>query len=86
MSMDESAWEAVSRGAAVRRAGRAGFLRNVGVALGNWGSSAATPVLASALSDPDPLVRGHSAWVDWSWLDALHGTGPLDEDAATAPR
>jgi antitoxin VapB len=22
--------------------------------------------------------------VDWSWLDALHGTGPLDEDAATA--
>jgi antitoxin VapB len=24
--------------------------------------------------------------VDWSWLDALLGTGPLDEDAATAAR
>jgi epoxyqueuosine reductase len=34
----------------------------VAVAIGNWGSPAAVPVLSSALSDPDPLVRGHSAW------------------------
>jgi epoxyqueuosine reductase len=62
MSMDEAGWEAFSRGSALRRAGRAGFLRNVAVALGNWGSSEAAPVLAAALSDPDPLVRGHAAW------------------------
>ena len=36
--------------------------RNVLVALGNWGSSDAVPVLSQALSDPEPLVRGHAAW------------------------
>jgi epoxyqueuosine reductase len=62
MSMDEAGWEAFSRGSAMRRAGRAGFLRNVAVALGNWRSPAAVPVLTAALSDPDPLVRGHAVW------------------------
>jgi epoxyqueuosine reductase len=32
------------------------------VALGNWGSPEAVPALASALSDPEPLVRSHGAW------------------------
>jgi epoxyqueuosine reductase len=62
MSLDEAGWEAFSRGSALRRAGRPAFLRNVAVALGNWGSPEAVPVLSSALSDPDPLVRGHSVW------------------------
>jgi epoxyqueuosine reductase len=30
--------------------------------VGNWGSSEAVPVLSAALSDPEPLVRGHAAW------------------------
>jgi epoxyqueuosine reductase len=46
----------------VKRAKRRGLLRNVAVALGNWGSPEAVPVLAAALSDPEPLVRAHSAW------------------------
>ncbi len=62
MGMDDESWEAFSRGSAIRRAGRAGFLRNVAVALGNWGSGAAVPALSSALRDPEPLVRGHAAW------------------------
>jgi epoxyqueuosine reductase len=62
MRMDEAAWESFSRGSAIRRAGRAGFLRNVAVALGNWGSAEAVPALVAALSDPEPLVRGHAAW------------------------
>ncbi|MBR9990600.1 MAG: tRNA epoxyqueuosine(34) reductase QueG [Gemmatimonadetes bacterium] len=62
MSMDAAGWEAFSRGSPLRRAGRAGFLRNVAVALGNWGSSGAVPVLAAALADPEPMVRGHAAW------------------------
>lgn len=62
MSMDESGWEAFSRGSALRRAGRAGFRRNVAVALGNWGDEAAVPSLKSGLSDSDSLVRSHSAW------------------------
>jgi HEAT repeat protein len=40
---------------------RAGFARNVCVALGNWGSPDAVPVLVRALSDAEPLVRGHAA-------------------------
>jgi epoxyqueuosine reductase len=60
--MDEAAWDEFSRGSAIRRARRAGFLRNVAVALGNWGSPEAVPALVRALSDPEPLVRGHVAW------------------------
>ncbi len=44
------------------RAKRRGLLRNVAVALGNWGDPAAVPALARALQDPEPLVRGHAAW------------------------
>jgi epoxyqueuosine reductase len=61
-ALDEAAWDAFSCGSAIRRAGRAGFARNVCVALGNWGSPEAAAVLSRALSDPEPLVRAHSAW------------------------
>jgi epoxyqueuosine reductase len=68
MSMDAASWESFSRGSPIRRAGRAGFLRNVAVAIGNWldGSQSPEPravtALAAALSDPEALVRGHAAW------------------------
>jgi epoxyqueuosine reductase len=62
IAMDEEAWDRFSRGSAVRRAGRAGFLRNVAVALGNWRSEEAVPPLVRALGDAEPLVRGHAAW------------------------
>ena len=62
MAMDEAAWDDFSRGSALRRAKRAGFLRNVAVALGNWGSPDAVPALGKALADAEPLVRGHAAW------------------------
>lgn len=62
MTMSEAEWDAYSRGSAMRRARRAGFLRNVAVALGNWGSEEAVPALVRALEDPEPLVRGHAAW------------------------
>ena len=62
MAPDPEAWEAFSRGSAIRRAGRVGFARNVCVALGNWGSAEAVPVLTRALGDSEPLVRGQAAW------------------------
>jgi epoxyqueuosine reductase len=85
MTLDEAGWEAFSRGSALRRAGRAGFLRNVAVALGNWGSDQAVPVLASALSDSDPLVRGHAAWAlgevaSPEAFDALESCGSSEDD------
>jgi len=47
----------------IRRAGRAGFVRNVCVAMGNRGDTAfADPLMRALRSDPDALVRGHAAW------------------------
>jgi epoxyqueuosine reductase len=50
------------KGSAIKRAKRRGLLRNVAVALGNAGDRSAVPALATALQDPEPLVRGHAAW------------------------
>jgi epoxyqueuosine reductase len=47
---------------ALTRTGRRGLLRNVCVALGNSHDPAAVAPLARALSDAEPLVRGHAAW------------------------
>lgn len=46
----------------IKRTKRRGLLRNVAVALGNWGSPDAVPALAAALNDEEALVRGHAAW------------------------
>jgi epoxyqueuosine reductase len=62
LALDREAWEAFSRGSAIRRAGRAGFARTLCVALGIWGSPEAVPVLTRALGDPESIVRGHAAW------------------------
>jgi epoxyqueuosine reductase len=62
MRMTYEEWDEWTRGSAMRRSGYAGLKRNVAVALGNWGSEEAVPVLVEALSDAEPLVRGHAAW------------------------
>lgn len=41
---------------------RSRFLRNVAVAIGNWSSPEAIPLLVEALTEPTPLIRGHVAW------------------------
>ena len=46
----------------VSRARRNGLLRNVCVALGNWGSPDAAPVLKRAAADRSELVREHAEW------------------------
>jgi epoxyqueuosine reductase len=62
MRLSPEAWDEFTRGSPVRRARREGLLRNVAVALGNWGSDEALPPLVEALSDSESLVRGHAAW------------------------
>jgi epoxyqueuosine reductase len=62
MGMDQEEFSRRFRKSPVKRAKRRGLLRNVAVALGNWGSPEAVPVLAKALWDAEPLIRGHSAW------------------------
>ena len=46
----------------LKRAKRAGMLRNVCVALGNWGDPSAFSALQAASADSSPLARGHAAW------------------------
>lgn len=65
-------------GSPIKRAKRRGLLRNVAVALGNWGSREAVPILARALDDPEPLVRGHAAWA----LGEILRKGGIPEDGA----
>jgi epoxyqueuosine reductase len=62
MGLDDEAFGARFSGSPVKRAKRRGLLRNVAVALGNWGSPEAMPVLLLALEDEEPLIRGHAAW------------------------
>ena len=62
MSLSEDQFRERFSGSPVKRAKRRGLLRNVAVALGNWGSREAVPALMGALEDPEPLVRGHAAW------------------------
>jgi epoxyqueuosine reductase len=63
LGLDEEGYRRRYAGTALRRAGRARFVRNVAVALGNVGDASAIPALETALrDDPDPLVRGHAAW------------------------
>tara|TARA_Y100001947_G_scaffold156205_1_gene163878 strand:+ start:313 stop:1497 length:1185 start_codon:yes stop_codon:yes gene_type:complete len=62
LSLDDSGFRALFRDSPIKRAKRPGLLRNVCIALGNWGVSEAVPVLVRALDDAEALVRGHAAW------------------------
>ncbi|MFL5540286.1 MAG: tRNA epoxyqueuosine(34) reductase QueG, partial [Longimicrobiaceae bacterium] len=68
------------RGSPVKRTKRRGLLRNVAVALGNWGSPEAVPALEVGLRDPEPLVRGHSAWA----LGAVASAAECPPDVAAS--
>ena len=62
----------------IKRAKRAGMLRNVCVALGNWGAPETVAALTLALQDPEPIARGHAAWA----LGAVwrrHGVATLQQ-------
>jgi epoxyqueuosine reductase len=62
LALDEASFRRRFRGSPVLRAKRRGLLRNVCVALGNWGDPVAVPALTDALHDHEILVRGHAAW------------------------
>ena len=68
MRMTREEWDEWTRGTALRRAGYAGFRRNVAIALGNWLTSLDAPpkeavaALRDAVRDEEPVVREHTAW------------------------
>ena len=59
---DEAALAARFHRSPLRRAKRAGWKRNLIIALGNSGRPEALPALEQALADADPLLRRHAAW------------------------
>jgi epoxyqueuosine reductase len=88
MTMSQEEFSRRFKGSPVKRTKRRGLLRNVAVALGNWGSPEAVPVLTSSLSDDEPLVRGHSAWA-LGQIASRDGTPPevvSDVEAALLSR
>ncbi len=62
MGLDQEDFALRFRGSPVKRAKRAGYLRNVAVALGNSGDARALPLLKGGLQDSDELVRRHASW------------------------
>ena len=85
MTMTQEEFSARFKGSPIKRAKRRGLLRNVAVALGNWGSPEAVSALAVALNDEEPLVRGHAAWAlghipDARSVDALRTRLPVEQD------
>ncbi len=86
MTMTQEEFSARFKGSPIKRAKRRGLLRNVAVALGNWGAPEAVPALAVALNDEEPLIRGHAAWAlgrigTEAARQALSGRADLEEDA-----
>ncbi|MBF0309539.1 MAG: tRNA epoxyqueuosine(34) reductase QueG [Magnetococcales bacterium] len=80
----EEAFSAIFRETPVKRLGWPAFLRNVCVALGNWGDGAAFPALRRLAGHTSPLVRGHAAWGLGRLLPRYPEIGSfLDEAAAT---
>ena len=62
INLDETAFRQRFRDSPIKRAKRRGFLRNVCVALGNWGDQAAVTALKTAKQDPEPLIQSHATW------------------------
>jgi len=86
IGMSRTEWNRRFKHTPVRRATYPGFIRNVAIALGNWGAPEATPPLAARLDDDSALVRGHVAWAlgrvaTPAAFASLAGRLPLETDA-----
>jgi epoxyqueuosine reductase len=77
-ALDDTGFRARFAGSPVKRIGRARFLRNVAVAVGNSGLAALAETAARLAADAEPLVRGHGAW-------ALARLDPAAARAAARP-
>ena len=60
--LDDVAFRARFSGSPVKRIGRARFLRNVAVAMGNSGLPQLRRPVEALLDDAESLVRGHAVW------------------------
>ena len=82
LALDEAGFLARFAGSPVMRAKWEGFMRNVCVAAGNWGSPKALPLLERHLWQSPPLVAEHAAWA-LARLGEDAGMGALERARAT---
>ena len=61
-ALDEAGFRARFAGSPVKRIGRARFLRNVAIAIGNSGQPALAPAAARLRADPDPVLAEAATW------------------------
>ncbi len=61
-TLEDGAFREKFRGTAIRRIGRARFVRNVLIAIGNSGQSGLADIALRLTRDGDPLVRGAAVW------------------------
>ena len=60
--IDDAAFRALFAKSPVKRTGRARFVRNVLIAIGNSGDASLAETAERLLDDPTPLVRGTAIW------------------------
>jgi epoxyqueuosine reductase len=60
--LDDAGFRSRFAGTPIKRTGRAAFVRNVLIALGNLGDAGNLPMVERLLSDPAPEVRGTAVW------------------------
>jgi epoxyqueuosine reductase len=60
--LDDAGFRALFSGSPVKRIGRARFVRNVLIAIGNGGDAGMVEVIAPLLEDENSLVRGATIW------------------------
>ncbi|MEO1458090.1 MAG: tRNA epoxyqueuosine(34) reductase QueG [Pseudomonadota bacterium] len=80
-ALDDAGFRTAFAGGPVKRIGRARFLRNVAIAIGNSGDAGLLPALERLLSDEHPLIRGHAVWA----LGRLIGARALATRQAVRP-
>jgi epoxyqueuosine reductase len=60
--LDDAGFRDLFSASPIKRIGRARFLRNVMIAVGNSGDAALAPLARARLGDDEPLVRGAAVW------------------------
>ncbi|MCB2009804.1 MAG: tRNA epoxyqueuosine(34) reductase QueG [Geminicoccaceae bacterium] len=76
--LDDDAFRRLFSGSPVKRIGRARFLRNVMIAIGNSGDPTIIDSVRPHLDDPDPVLRGAAVWA-WRRLGGGPGARPPEE-------
>ncbi|HSF93852.1 MAG TPA: tRNA epoxyqueuosine(34) reductase QueG [Thermohalobaculum sp.] len=84
--LDDAAFRARFAGSPVKRVGRARFIRNVMVAIGNSGVPGLAAAARAGAADADPLVRAHAVWALSRLLSKAEFEAAMrdDEDASVA--